>query len=284
MVEPVKIDAHQHFWQISRGDYDWMTDDVADIRHDILPSDLSSLIDRHGITGTVVVQAAATVAETEFLLGLAENNDFIKGVVGWVDLEDADASQTLDRLMQSTAFKGVRPMLQDIEDSNWISQPKVMANLAALAERGLRLDALVVPRHLKVLAQVAKELPELAIVIDHCAKPVIADGADAGDAWRDGMARLAEFPNLMCKISGLANEAGPGWGTEQLQPVVDHVLRQFGADRVMWGSDWPVLNLVGDYDQWRAATAELLQGCSEQDRAAIYGGTAVKFYGLEFDE
>ena len=284
MVEPVKIDAHQHFWQISRGDYDWMTDDVADIRHDILPSDLSSLIDRHGITGTVVVQAAATVAETEFLLGLAERTNFIKGVVGWVDLEDADASQTLDRLMQSTAFKGVRPMLQDIEDSNWISQPKVMANLAALAERGLRLDALVVPRHLKVLAQVAKELPELAIVIDHCAKPVIADGADAGDAWRDGMARLAEFPNLMCKISGLANEAGPGWGTEQLQPVVDHVLGQFGADRVMWGSDWPVLNLFGDYERWRATSAQLLQGCSEQDRAAIYGGTAVKFYGLEFDE
>ena len=204
--------------------------------------------------------------------------------MGWVDLEDADASQTLDRLMQSTAFKGVRPMLQDIEDSNWISQPKVMANLAALAERGLRLDALVVPRHLKVLAQVAKELPELAIVIDHCAKPVIADGADAGDAWRDGMARLAEFPNLMCKISGLANEAGPGWGTEQLQPVVDHVLGQFGADRVMWGSDWPVLNLFGDYERWRATSAQLLQGCSEQDRAAIYGGTAVKFYGLEFDE
>ena len=112
MVEPVKIDAHQHFWQISRGDYDWMPDDVADIRHDILPPDLSSLIDHHGITGTVVVQAAATVAETEFLLGLAEQTNFIKGVVGWVDLEDADAPQTLDRLMQSTAFKGVRPMLK----------------------------------------------------------------------------------------------------------------------------------------------------------------------------
>jgi L-fuconolactonase len=284
MVEPVKIDAHQHFWQISRGDYDWMTDDVADIRHDILPPDLSSLVDRHGITGTVVVQAAATVAETEFLLGLADQTNFIKGVVGWVDLEDANAPETLDRLMHSTAFKGVRPMLQDIKDTNWIFRPKVMANLVAMAERGLRLDALVVPRHLKVLAQVAKELPELSIVIDHCAKPVIADGADAGTAWRDGMARLAELPNLMCKISGLANEAGPGWGTEQLQPVVDHVLRQFGANRVMWGSDWPVLNLVGDYDRWRAATAQLLQGCSDQDRAAIYGGTAVKFYGLEFDE
>lgn len=284
MVESVKIDAHQHFWQISREDYDWMTDDVENIRHDILPSDLSPLIDLHDITGTVVVQAAATVAETEFLIGLAEKTNFIKGLVGWVDLTDADTPQTLDRLMQSTAFKGVRPMLQDIEDTKWISQPKVMANLAALAERGLRLDALVQPRHLGALVQVAKELPELAIVIDHCAKPVIADGADAGTAWRDGMARLAELPNVVCKISGLANESGPGWSAERLQPVIDHVLRQFGAERVMWGSDWPVLNLVGDYARWRAVSAQLLQGCSDQDRAAIYGGTAVKFYGLEFDE
>ena len=284
MVESIKIDAHQHFWQISREDYDWMTDDVENIRHDILPSDLSPLIDLHDITGTVVVQAAATVAETEFLIGLAEKTNFIKGLVGWVDLTDADTPQTLDRLMQSTAFKGVRPMLQDIEDTKWISQPKVMANLAALAERGLRLDALVQPRHLGVLVQVAKELPELAIVIDHCAKPVIADGADAGTAWRDGMARLAELPNVVCKISGLANESGPGWSAERLQPVIDHVLRQFGAERVMWGSDWPVLNLVGDYARWRAVSAQLLQGCSDQDRAEIYGGTAVKFYGLEFDE
>jgi L-fuconolactonase len=284
MPVPEKIDAHQHFWQISRGDYDWMTDEAAEIRHDILPSDLAPLIARQGITGTVAVQAAATVAETEFLLGLAENAAFIKGVVGWVDLEDPAAPQTMDRLLHSPLFKGVRPMLQDIEDTDWIARPQVAANLAAMADRGLRLDALVLPRHLDVLAAVAADLPELAIVIDHCAKPEIAGGADAGDAWRAGMARLASLPNLMCKISGLANEAGPGWNADRLAPVAAHVLQQFGADRVMWGSDWPVLNLAGDYNRWCAISEQLFASLSATDRAAVYGGTATRFYGLERDQ
>lgn len=284
MAAPIKIDAHQHFWQISRGDYDWMTDEVAEIRHDILPADLSPLIACQEISGTVAVQAAATVAETEFLLGLAGKSGFIKGVVGWIDLEDADAPQTMDRLMQSPFFKGVRPMLQDIEDTNWISRPKVVANLAAMANRGLRMDALVLPRHLDVLAKVAAGLPELAIVIDHCAKPEIAGGSDAGDSWREGMARLAKLPNLMCKVSGLANEAGTGWNAGWLEPAVAHVMQQFGADRVMWGSDWPVLNLVGDYQQWCAVSEQLFAGLSERDRSAILGGTAIRFYGLELDQ
>jgi len=276
-----KIDAHQHFWQIARGDYDWMTDEVADIRHDILPPDLSPLLEKHAIAGTVVVQAAATVAETEFLLGLAKDTPFIKGVVGWVDLEDPACPDVLDRLRAAPAFKGVRPMLQDIEDTNWIARPAVLANLAALAERGLRLDALVVPRHLNVLARVAADQPDLSIVIDHCAKPVIAGGADAGDTWREGMARLAAMPNLMCKISGLANEAGSGWSAKALQPVVDHVVKHFGPERIMWGSDWPVLNLGGDYDQWRAVSEQLFSGLSDTDKANIYGATATRFYGLK---
>ncbi len=275
-----KIDAHQHFWQIARGDYDWMTDDVADIRHDTLPLDIAPLIQRHGITGTIVVQAAATVAETEFLLGLARQNSFIKGVVGWVDLDNADAPAMLDHLMQHPVFKGVRPMLQDISDTDWIIRPTVLANLAELAARGLRFDALVVPRHLPVLAKVAAQFPSLPIVIDHCAKPEIAGGADAGDIWREDIAKLALLPNVFCKMSGLANEAGPEWTARTLQPVVDHVLTEFGAERVMWGSDWPVLNLAGSYDRWRETSDALLTRVSDQDRAAIYGGTAAAFYGV----
>ncbi|WP_116131029.1 amidohydrolase [Tropicimonas sp. IMCC34043] len=281
MAQADRIDAHQHFWKIARGDYDWMTDEVAAIRHDILPSQLEPLLHRHVIAGTVVVQAAATVAETEFLLSLAQDHAFIRGVVGWVDLADPAAPETLDRLCLNPAFKGVRPMLQDIADTNWIAQPSVVANLRALAGRGLRLDALVTPRHLGVLAEVAQQVPELPIVIDHCAKPVIAGGADPGEDWRSGMARLAALPQVMCKISGLANEAGAGWSAASLRPVVDHVLSCFGADRAMWGSDWPVLNLAGDYGLWCAASDRLFRSLSEAERRAVHGGTATRFYGLE---
>ncbi|WP_136442445.1 amidohydrolase family protein [Pacificoceanicola onchidii] len=278
------IDAHQHFWQIARGDYDWMTEDVAAIQHDSLPGDLAPHLQRHGITGTVVVQAAATVAETEFLLSLAEETDFIKGVVGWVNLTDASAPGTLDRLAKFPKFKGVRPMLQDIEDTRWIAQPKVIAGLKALADRELRLDALITPRHLDVLREVAASLPDLPIVIDHCAKPVIAAGADPGDEWRQGLSRLAELPNVFCKLSGLANEAGPGWNAERLRAVAEHVLDSFGPTRVMWGSDWPVLNLAGDYAAWREVSETLLGGLSAADRAAVFGETASRFYGLDAGE
>lgn len=281
MPQTAKIDAHQHFWQISRGDYTWMTDEVADIRHDILPKDLEPILARHAIAGTVVVQAAATIAETEFLIGLAAQNSFIKGVVGWVDLDDENAPDIMKQLSQAPILKGVRPMLQDIPDTNWIKRPQVIKNLHALANQGLRLDALVVPRHLDVLADIAQQIPNLPIVIDHCAKPVIANGADAGDAWRDGMAKLALLPNVFCKISGLANEAGPHWSAAQLQPIIDHVISHFSAKRVMWGSDWPVLNLAGDYDQWRSVSDQLLSNVRHTDRDEIYGGTATRFYSLE---
>ncbi len=281
MSNPKVVDAHQHFWQISRGDYDWMTDEVADIRHDILPSDLEPHLERHGIDGTVLVQAAGTVAETEFMIRLSEQASFIKGVVGWVDLEDDNVAETLKRLSQHRILKGVRPMLQDIEDTNWIVRPQVLTALDYVAESGRRLDALILPRHLDVLATVAKHLPHLPIVIDHCAKPEIAQQADPGNAWRDGMAQLASFSNVRCKISGLANEAGPGWSADRLSHVVEHVYSIFGPTRLMWGSDWPVLNLAGDYAQWRSVSADLFGDLPADAQASIYGATAIDFYGLD---
>lgn len=280
MARAVQIDAHQHFWQISRGDYDWMDDSVAAIRHDTMPHDLAPLIKRHNIEGTVVVQAAATVAETRFILDLAKHTSFIKGVVGWVDLESPEAPRTLDRLMNNPFFKGVRPMLQDIADTNWILRPSVLENLKQVAAKGLRLDALITPRHLSAISQLTDHIPELKIVIDHCAKPVIAENSEPGQEWRNGMVELAKKPNVTCKISGLANEAGAKWNAEKLRPTVDHVIAVYGANRIMWGSDWPVLNLVGDYDKWRDVTAQLLDHLSNEERAAIYGGNAIDFYGL----
>ncbi len=277
----MRIDAHQHFWQIARGDYDWMTDEVAMIRRDVLPAELAPALQRHRIDATVVVQAAATVSETEFLIDLAQKAHFIKGVVGWVDLDDPAAPQTLDRLRTNSVFKGVRPMLQDIADTDWILRPRIRANLEELAARGLRLDALVTPRHLPALHDIARALPELPIVIDHCAKPVIKGGVDAGDDWRDGVEALAQEPNVFCKVSGLANECGPGWNATRLRPVVAHVLKHFGAERVMWGSDWPVLDLAGSYDAWHAVAEDLFTPLSDAARSAVWGGTAARFYGLE---
>ena len=280
MSSTVQIDAHQHFWHIARGDYDWMDDSVAAIRHDIMPNDLEPYLKTHEIDGTVVVQAAATVAETRFILGLADRTDFIKGVVGWVDLENSEAANTLDRLLVSPYLKGIRPMLQDISDTSWVIHPTVIANLKEVANRGLRLDALITPRHLEVILQLSEKLPQLQIVIDHCAKPEFSDDKDAQIMWRNGMTKLAERPNVMCKISGLANEAGPDWNTVKLKPYVEHVIEAFGPNRLMWGSDWPVLNLVGDYTRWREVSAELLKDLSDQERAAIYGANAIKFYDL----
>lgn len=271
------IDAHQHFWRIARGDYSWMDDSVAAIRRDILPPDLAPLAQAAGVGGTVAVQAAPTLAETEYLLSLADQEPLIRGVVGWLDLT-GDVPAQIARLPHPH-LKGIRPMLQDIEDTDWILRPDVLAGLKQLAAAGLRMDALITPRHLDAIGQLAGALPELVIIVDHCAKPVF-DGTDPGAAWRDGIAALAAHPQISCKLSGLANEFGPGWSAESLRPVFDHVLDCFGPERLMWGSDWPVLELAGDYPGWLAAAQQMAAELSQDERAALFGGTAARIYDL----
>lgn len=278
------IDSHQHFWKVDRGDYFWMTDEVAQIRRDILPSDLEAIALRLNVSGTILVQAADTVAETDFLLDLAEQTALVKGVVGWVDLEDPDLGATLERLAINPKLKGIRPMLQDIEDTDWILRPQVLKSLEKVQAAGLRFDALILPRHLGVTFTLAKLFPNLPIVIDHCAKPVIAGGRDAGKEWRDGMSALAELPNVHCKVSGLATEYGTGWEGDALEPVVSHVVEAFGPDRIMWGSDWPVLELAGDYVGWLSCAKHLTERFSVDEIAQIFGITATRFYGLEHSD
>jgi L-fucono-1,5-lactonase len=274
------VDAHQHFWKIDRGDYFWMDDSVSQIRRDILPPDLRPPAERCGVSASMAVQAALTVAETEFLLNLAASASLVKGVVGWIDLESSQAAVVLKRLADNPFFKGVRPMLQDIEETDWVLRPDVIGNLAVASELGLTLDALVQPRHLDVLKKLAVALPDLKIVIDHCAKPVIRDGKDAGEDWRRGMALLAEHKQIYCKFSGLANEHGQGWSEHTLQPVFRHMLLTFGPERLMWGSDWPVLELAGAYEDWFACAQGLTSELAEKDRAQIFGETAADFYRL----
>ncbi|WP_417524918.1 amidohydrolase family protein [Marinovum sp.] len=274
----VTIDAHQHFWRIARGDYSWMDDSVAAIRRDLLPADLAPLAAEAGVTGTVVVQAAPTLEETEFLLSLSETSPLILGVVGWLDLT-GDVSVQLARLAHPR-LKGIRPMLQDIPETDWILQDGVIQGLQHVAEAGLRLDALITPRHLPVIDQLARELPELPIIVDHCAKPEFS-GADPGDQWRAGIAALARHPQISCKLSGLANEYGPGWSADTLRPVFDHVLACFGPDRLMWGSDWPVLDLAGSYGTWHSTARTLAAELSQSDQDALFGATARRIYALD---
>jgi L-fuconolactonase len=225
------------------------------------------------------VQAAPTVAETQFLLKVAQGSDgLVKGVVGWVDLAGAGAIPTLTRLARDPLLKSIRPMLQDLPDAAWILRADVGRALAALPRLGLRFDALVKPAQLPALLPMLDRHPDLAVVIDHGAKPDIAGAM--WEPWARSMRAAAANPKVRCKLSGLATEAGPDWTIDALRPYFDHLLECFGAQRLMWGSDWPVVNLSGSYQRWYAATVALLSGLTPQERAAIMGGTARKFYGL----
>ena len=274
------IDAHQHFWQLSRGDYDWPNDNVAPIFKDFGPTDLEPLLAMAGITQTVLVQATPTVAETDYLLQLARTTGFVAGVVGWVDLTTPDAIDLIDRLAADPLLKGLRPMLQSIADTDWILQPKAEAALRHMAARGLRFDALIQPRHLGVLATLARRHPDLPIVIDHIAKPRIGAGQLPDPAWRAGMADLASVPNVWCKLSGMVTEIGPDWSPSDLSDHGNEVLVRFGPDRLMWGSDWPVVNLASSYADWVAQARRLAAGLSSAEQAQLFGGTARSFYGL----
>ena len=274
------IDAHQHCWRIARGDYGWLDESVGAIRRDFAPADWALVAGPLGVTRSVLVQAAPTLDETTFLLQLAAASPSVGAVVGWIDLASDDAPAHLGLLASEPVFRGIRPMLQDIGDTEWMLRPEVVDALRVAARLDITLDALVQPRHLPALAELAREVPDLSIVIDHCAKPHIEGGRDPGDEWREGMARLAASPRMHCKLSGLANEHGPGWSAAGLRPVARHVLDVFGWERVMWGSDWPVLELVGDYAAWLACARELLAHLDEDARDAVLRRTAQRFYRI----
>src|SRR5579871_3324633 len=239
------VDCHQHFWRLDRGDYGWLTPELGPIHRDFLPGDLAPLIAAAGVTRTVLVQAAPTEAETHFLLSLAEATPFVAGVVGWVDFETRDAVHRIEALAARPGLIGLRPMIQDIVDDRWMLREGVQPALAAMAAEGLTFDALVLPRHLPVLREFLARHPALDVVIDHAAKPDIASGRF--DAWARDMRAIAAETRVTCKLSGLVTEAAAGWTVETLRPYVDLLVEAFGADRLMWGSDWPVLNLNASY-------------------------------------
>ena len=272
------IDAHQHYWHPGRGDYGWMPPDDPVLARPYGPADLAPALAKAGIERTVLVQAAPSVAETEYMLGIADATPSVAAVVGWVDFERAEERATLQRLAGHPALRGVRPMIQDIADDDWMLRADVAWGFDALAEAGLRLDALGFPRHLGRFERLLDRHPDLRVVVDHAMKPRIASGEGFED-WAAGMTRLAER-GACCKLSGLVTEASEGWDAEDLRPYAEHVLGAFGPERVMWGSDWPVCRLRATYAEWLEAARALTSELSEADRARVFGGTAAAFYGI----
>ena len=270
------IDAHQHVWRVERGDYGWLTPALTDLYHDFGPEDLEPILARHGIARTILVQAAPTVDETEFLLETAAATPFVAGVVGWADFAAPDAVDTIARLAGNPLLVGLRPMVQDIGDDDWLVRPDLGPAFRALARHGLVLDALTLPRHLSRLLVVLDRHPDIAVVVDHGSKPFIRERRL--DPWRADMTAVASRPGVVCKLSGLVTEAGPDWTVADLRPYVDHLLGVFGPGRLIWGSDWPVVALAGGYDRWREASLDLLAHLGGPERVAIGGGNAARAY------
>lgn len=277
----MKVDAHHHFWNPARGDYGWMPKDNATLFRPYGPADIASHLEDAGIDATVLVQAAASIEESEYMLGLADATPHVRAVTGWIDFERSSHRSVLDRLAGHPTFKGVRPMIQDIPDDDWMLREDVQWGFRAVMECGLRFEALGLPRHLENFLTILTRYPDMKAVIDHGMKPQIATPSpEHFTAWVDGMARLASETSACCKFSGLITEASPGWTTDDLRPYVDHIITVFGADRVMWGSDWPVCRLAGEYGDWHDAAMQLTAECSAAEKAAIFGGTANRFYDL----
>ena len=278
----VQIDAHQHYWNPARGDYHWMPMDNPTLARRYTPADLAPELDAAGVGRTVLVQAAATVEETAYMLGIADATPNVAGVVGWVDFERPGHRAHLERLARHPKFKGVRPMIQDIPDVDWMLRDDVQWGYEAVTELGLTFDALGFPQHLDNFLTLLTRYPEMRVVVDHCMKPQIREHSEQSFGhWADGMARIARETGAYCKLSGLVTEAAEDWTVTDLEPYARHVLDVFGADRVMWGSDWPVCRLRGEYGDWRAAAEALTAHLDAGERARVYGGTASEFYGLD---
>ena len=270
------IDAHQHFWRIDRGDYGWLTPTLGAIYRDFGPADLAPILARRAIDATILVQAAPTIRETRWLLDLAAKTPFVAGVVGWTAFDAPDVADQIAALATERRLVGLRPMVQDEPDDDWLLRPALAPAFEAMIEHGLVFDALVLPRHLPRLVRVLERHPELRVVVDHGAKPRIRDGEIA--SWAAVLAGIAAHPQVSCKLSGLVTEAAPDADLETLRPYVATLLELFGPRRLLWGSDWPVVNLAGGYDRWHDLAQEALGGLDAAAQADVFGGNAAHVY------
>ncbi|HEV1993987.1 MAG TPA: amidohydrolase family protein [Candidatus Acidoferrum sp.] len=279
----MQIDAHQHFWRYSQREYGWIDDSMAALRRDFLPADLKPELERSGFQGCVAVQARQTLDETRWLLELAERNPFILGVVGWVDLRSSGVGFELEALAYESKLVGVRHVVQSEPDDRFVLQPEFLCGISMLEEFDLAYDILIYPRHLPVAAEFVERFPRQRFVLDHLAKPPIKSGAL--EPWARGIRELASFPNVYCKVSGMVTEADwQAWQPADMRPYLDVAFECFGPSRLMIGSDWPVCTVAGSYSRVMDLVKGYLSKYSAEERDAVLGGNAVKFWRLKLQE
>ncbi|QNA42761.1 amidohydrolase family protein [Lacibacter sediminis] len=272
------IDTHQHFWKYDPVNYSWINDEMQVIRKDFLLGDLAVVVNEHKLQGTVAVQADQTEAETDWLLQLAAKNDFIKGVVGWVDLRSSNIEERLQHYQQFSKLKGFRHVLQG-EEPSFMLQQDFINGISKLQQYNFTYDILIFPKHLTASLELVQQFPEQKFVIDHVAKPYIKDGKI--DEWKTGMQQLAKQSNVYCKISGMVTEADwKNWTADDLRPCIDVVVESFGIDRIMYGSDWPVCLVASSYKRWLQTVKDYFSSYSTEDQEKVFSSNAIKFYKL----
>jgi L-fuconolactonase len=275
----MKIDAHQHFWHYDPVRDSWINDDMPVLKRDFLPSELKEEMEVNSIAACVAIQADQSENETQFLLDLANDHSFIKGVVGWVDLRAKNLEERLAYFATNEKLKGLRHIVQAEPDSSFMMRDDFQRGISLLSKYGLTYDILILPKHLGAALELVKQFPEQPFVIDHLAKPQIKE--QVFSPWREQIQELAKAPNVYCKVSGLVTEANwHNWKMEDIRPYVDVVFKAFGTDRLMFGSDWPVCKLAGSYTTTCVLMEEYMKDFSAEDLAKFWGQNVAKFYNL----
>lgn len=278
------IDAHQHFWDLDKVDYPWLTAELGPVYRTFDVADVEPDIATSPVDDVILVQAAGSYADTDAMIAIADRWERVVGIVGWLPLDHpAEAARALERYRGDSRIVGIRHQIHDEPDPDWILQDAVCEGLRLVEQAGLAYDVVsVLPRHLEHVPRLAAAFPDLQIVIDHLAKPAVAE--QQWEPWASLLTAAAQAPNVTAKISGLDTAAGPGYAAADVEPYVQHALAQFGADRLMFGSDWPISTLAGGYTRWWDVIAEVLAPLPLAERSAIYGRTAARVYGIKPQE
>lgn len=274
------VDSHQHFWQYGPERHGWINDDMSLLKRDFLPVHLKDEFDANGVSGCVSVQADQSEEETEFLLGLADKNPFVKGVVGWVDLRSGAVEERLTHFKGFPKLVGFRHVVQSEPDNNFMLREDFKRGLGLLRKYGFTYDILIYPTQMPAAEEIVRTFPDQKFVIDHVAKPYIKKGIV--EPWAGAMRSIAKNENVYCKVSGMVTEADwENWQYDDFVPYLDVVMEAFGPDRIMFGSDWPVCLLAGSYDRVKAIVEKYIAGLSEAEKLRVMGGTAMEFYGIK---